>query len=77
MAARMILRKATVTPAAFNRRSYVLVRASEKPVETPAAVEQPVSGISVPAADVAPTPTPVAVTTDNKTVSFGGKEVCQ
>lgn len=75
MAARMILRKAAVAPAVFNRRSVVVVRASEQPVQTPAANEQVVDSLSVKSAEAVPTPAAAAATTTNKTVSFGG-ELC-
>jgi hypothetical protein len=70
MAARMILRTAGVAPAALNRRSAVVVRASEQPVQTPAPAEQVVDSLSVQAAEAVPTPVAAAVSTGNKTVSF-------
>lgn len=73
MAARMILRKATAAPAVFNRRTSVVVRASEQPPKAPVAAEQVVESVSVPAAETVPTPAVAAVTTNNKTVSFGGE----
>jgi hypothetical protein len=76
MATRMLrntgLRAATST--GLNRRALV-VRASETPVEQPAAAapqqEVVVDKVSVAAA---PAAVPVAQTTNNKTVTFTGKQ---
>jgi hypothetical protein len=65
------LRAATST--SLNRRALV-VRASETPVEQPAAAAPQQEVVVDKVAVAAPTATPVAVTTDNKTVTFTGEQ---